>query len=51
MISDISSTSSFSYIGSKCYPSMRKGVYEKWLSVKKEAPFQILKANCTCPSG
>ena len=51
MMNDISPTSSFSYIRSKCYPSMKKGAYEQWLLVKKETPFQILKANCTCPAG
>uniref|UniRef100_A0A8W8KYV8 SWIM-type domain-containing protein n=1 Tax=Magallana gigas TaxID=29159 RepID=A0A8W8KYV8_MAGGI len=51
MINEISDTCQMCYIRSKCYPSMHKGVYEQWLLVSKEEPFQVVKANCTCPAG
>ncbi|XP_053382010.1 uncharacterized protein LOC128549398 [Mercenaria mercenaria] len=51
MINEISLDSPVSYVRSKCYPSMQKGVYEQWVLISKHAPFQILKANCTCPAG
>ncbi|XP_053400508.1 uncharacterized protein LOC128557295 [Mercenaria mercenaria] len=51
MINEISPDSPVSYVRSKCYPSMQKGVYEQWVLISKHAPFQILKANCTCPAG
>lgn len=51
MINEINSISKLCYIRSKCYPSMQKGVYDQWMLVTKEGPFQVLKANCTCPAG
>lgn len=51
MINEISDSSKLCYIRSKCFPSMQQGVYEQWLLVTKQEPFQVAKANCTCPAG
>lgn len=51
MFNEISDDSNLCYIRSKCYPSMQKDLYEQWLLTTKEAPFQVLKAHCTCPAG
>lgn len=51
MINEINDKCKLCYIRSKCYPSMKQGVYEQWMLVTKEGPFQVVKANCTCPAG
>lgn len=42
MINEINDTSQVCYTRSKCYPSMQKGVYEQWMLVTKECPFQVV---------
>ena len=51
MLNLISEDSDYCYIRSKCYPSMKQGVYTQWILVSKRAPFFVIKANCTCAAG
>jgi hypothetical protein len=51
MYNAISDESALCYVRSKCYPSMKKGVYEQWLLLSKRDPFRVEKAGCTCPAG
>ena len=51
MYNSISDDSELCYVRSKCYPSMKKGVYEQWLLLSKRDPFRVEKAGCTCPAG
>ncbi|KAL3874229.1 hypothetical protein ACJMK2_037274 [Sinanodonta woodiana] len=51
MYNAISDESALCYVRSKCYPSMKKGVYGQWLLLSKREPFRVEKAGCTCPAG
>ena len=51
MCNPIEENSKYCYIRSKCFPSMKQGVYEQWVLVTKEVPTTILRASCTCPAG
>ena len=51
MYNSISDDSELCYVRSKCYPSMKKGVYEQWLLLSKRDPFRVEKAGRTCPAG
>ncbi|XP_061191601.1 uncharacterized protein LOC133199778 [Saccostrea echinata] len=51
MMNEISPDSGYCYIRSKCYPSMKQGVYEQWILMTKKPPFHVQRASCTCPAG
>jgi hypothetical protein len=51
MINKIDEASPYCYIRSKCFPSMKQGLYVQWILVTKVVPFTVINGSCSCPAG
>ena len=50
-ILNISTENPLCYARSKCFASMKKEIYTRWILLTETVPVTIVKASCTCPAG
>lgn len=51
MVNIINDDFPYCYVRSKCFPSMKQGLYVQWILLTKRGPLKVMKANCSCPAG